>query len=138
MAMTMEKTPSIDSIGVDADPARDRRGDPPLQVFVSHKTDRTHMILIGELDLAGAPLLVEQLRDISAHHDGDLVIDIGLLTFLDSTGLSVLISQHKKLQDQGHTLTIYSPTPSARRLLEITGLTEVLSIEPLEQPRSLD
>ncbi len=63
-----------------------------------------------------------------------MVIDIGLLDFIGSTGISVIISQHKTLQAQGRTLTVLDPTPSARRLFEITGLDQVLTIEPAIVP----
>ena len=42
---------------------------------------------------------------------GPSVLDIGLLTFLDSTALSLFISQHKKLRSQGSKLVIYPGAP---------------------------
>jgi anti-sigma B factor antagonist len=128
MAMTLEKIPSLDPAPVAPDGASEPSDAAPLQVFVSHVEDRTHMILTGQLDLATAPLLAAELVNL-AQHGGDVVLDIGQLTFVDSTGLSLFVSQHKKLAAQGHSLVISSPTPSARRLFEITGLTDVLSIE---------
>ena len=47
--------------------------------------------------------------------DCDVVIDIALLTFCDSTGLGVFVAEHKRLQANGHKLTIYAPTPSLQR-----------------------
>ena len=44
-----------------------------------------------------------------------------------------LEAQHKKLASMGSHLILVSPTPMARRLLEITGLTQVLTIEPIKQ-----
>jgi anti-sigma B factor antagonist len=126
--MTLEEIPSLDSAPVDPDGAFELSDVAPLQVFVSHEEDRTRLILTGQLDLATAPLLAAELLNL-AQHEGDVVLDIGLLTFVDSTGLSLFVSQHKKLAARGHSLVISSPTPSARRLLEITGLTDVLSIE---------
>jgi anti-anti-sigma factor len=73
---------------------------------------------------------------------GDVVLDIGLLTFLDSSGLALFLTVHKKLDAVGRKLVIFSPTRTARRLFQITELTEFLSIEPPERtqgrPRDLD
>ena len=63
----------------------------------------------------------------------DLSIDVGLLIFIDSTGLSLLVSVHKKVRALGHSLTIRDPTPATRRLFQITGLDDVLTVEPKEQ-----
>jgi anti-sigma B factor antagonist len=127
--MTLEKIPSVDSATADSDQSCEMSDVSPLQVFVSRKDDRTHVILMGQLDLATAPFLAQEFVKV-AHNEGDVVLDVGLLTFIDSSGLSIFVTQHKNLQRQGNRLVIYSPTPSARRLFEITGLTEVFSIEP--------
>jgi anti-sigma B factor antagonist len=131
MVMTLEKIPSLDSISADSDTAFALSDVAPLQVFVSQKDERTQMILMGQLDLATAPLLAQEFLKV-AQSDADVVLDIGLLTFIDSTGLSLFVSQHKKLQAEGHELVIYSPTPRARRLFEITGLTDVFTIDPAQ------
>jgi anti-sigma B factor antagonist len=131
--MSLRRTPS-DQIAFDPDPTLSLGS--PLQVVVSHQDDRTHVVLIGELDVSTAGFLAEQLIDATAAQGSDLVIDIGLLDFIGSTGISVLISQHKALQAQGRTLTMLDPTPSARRLFEITGLDQVLTIEPATAPKA--
>jgi anti-anti-sigma factor len=107
-------------------------GEPlPLQVVVRPGEGCTTVIVAGELDDSTAPDLRERLAQVTADLVGDLVLDIGLLTFVDSTGLALFVAQHKKLRSQGSRLIISSPSPMARRLMEITGLTRILSIEPL-------
>jgi anti-sigma B factor antagonist len=103
----------------------------PLQILVSHLKDHTHVALAGELDGATAPFLVRTLVEVNATLEGDLVLDITQLSFIDSTGLSVFVSQQKKVSAEGHRFVIYGPTALARRLFQITGLEDVLTIEPL-------
>lgn len=105
-------------------------GNPPFHISVSHMEDRCLMVLSGELDVSTAPSFREYLVNSSADLKTDLVLDIGLLTFIDSTGLSLLVSEHKRLSARGSSLTIFSPTPMARRLFEISGLADLLSIVP--------
>src|ERR1700685_66959 len=105
---------------------------PSLEIVVRRGIGRTEVVMAGELDDSTAPILRDRLVQVTANLVGDLVLDIGLLTFVDSTGLALFVAQHKKLQSTGSHLIIVSPGPMARRLFEITGLTQVLSIEPPE------
>jgi anti-sigma B factor antagonist len=98
---------------------------------VSHQKGQAHVVLAGELDGATAPFLVRTLVDVNATLEGDLVLDIRQLSFIDSTGLSVFVSQHKQLAAKDQKLVIYAPSAMARRLFEITGLEQVFTIEPL-------
>ena len=105
-------------------------GSSQLQVFVSRVGSTTRVVMAGELDGAAAVSLTEQFRQLTTELVGDLVVDVGLLTFIDSTGLSLLVSLHKKVQASGHSLTIADPTPMARRLFQITALDQVLTVGP--------
>jgi anti-sigma B factor antagonist len=108
-------------------------GDSPLQIVVSHLKEHAYVVLTGELDGATAPFLVRTLVEVNETVEGDLVLDIKKLSFIDSTGLSVFVSQHKNLSAKGRKLVIYAPTAMARRLFQITGLEDVLTIEPLDE-----
>jgi anti-sigma B factor antagonist len=108
--------------------------DSPLQILVGHRAAHAYVVLSGELDGATAPFLVRTLVEVNETLDGDLVLDINQLSFIDSTGLSVFVSQQKQLHARGKKLVIYAPTPLARRLFQITGLEDVLTIELPGEP----
>jgi anti-sigma B factor antagonist len=129
MTLETNQTPHAPEVETDTVEAKGR-GPAALQLFVGGG-GTTRLIVAGELDGATAAFLSEQLRQLTADLVGDLTIDIGLITFIDSTGLSLLISLHKQLRASGRTLTVADPTPMARRLFEITGLDQVLTIEPV-------
>jgi anti-sigma B factor antagonist len=128
MPLETNSTPPVPDVDTDSVVKKGRRT-APLQLFVSGEAT-TRLIVAGELDGATAVFLSEQLRQLVADLAGDLTMDIGLITFIDSTGLSLLISLHKQVRASGRTLTVADPTPMARRLFEITGLDQVLKIEP--------
>jgi anti-anti-sigma factor len=121
MAMTLE---------MDFTPSTTGTGASQLQVFVSRVESTTRVVLAGELDGAAAAALSEELRQVTADLVGDLVVDVGLLTFIDSTGLSLLVSLHKQVRASGRSLTIADLTAMTRRLFQITGLDQVLMVEP--------
>jgi anti-sigma B factor antagonist len=91
---------------------------------------QAYVVLAGELDGSTAPFLARTLVDVYADVQGDVVLDIRQLLFIDSTGLSTFVSQHKRQQARGYRLVIDHPTEMARRLFDITGLAQVLIIEP--------
>ena len=82
----------------------------------------------GELDLASSPELEQQLEQFYASDNELLVIDLRGLEFMDSTGLSVIVSAHQKLIDAGQRLIIVRGPQQVQRLLDLTGVAERLEL----------
>jgi anti-anti-sigma factor len=57
------------------------------------------------------------------------VVDFTELSFIDSSGLSVLVEAHKRARDRGGVFVVRNPTPMLRRLLDITRLDSLLVLE---------
>jgi anti-anti-sigma factor len=85
--------------------------------------------LSGELDVAAAPELREVLAEIT-EKDRDLLIDLQDLTFLDSTGISVLVLACKRIRSQGGAFSLAGMSGRVRRVLELMSLLEFLQ-QPL-------
>ena len=83
----------------------------------------------GEVDIQTSPDLQERLQTLLDAGSSSLVVDLGGVTFLDSTGLSVLIAALKRCQSVGGELRLVSLQPSVKRVLEITGLTEAFGLD---------
>lgn len=83
--------------------------------------------LVGDLDPHTAPTLTEAIE--ATAQDCPLVLDLEEVAFLDSAGLRVLITAHDRAQTAGGELRLRRPSESARRVLELTGLTDHLVIE---------
>lgn len=93
------------------------------------RTDGSAVVrVIGELDLATAPHLREEFIGLVNSGVHSVTVDLAQLDFIDSTGLAVLVSGLKRLREQGGDLGLRSPTPSAMKLFEMTGLTTVFAI----------
>jgi anti-sigma B factor antagonist len=101
-----------------------------LRISVSWMGDIAIMVLAGEVDLSTASLMQEHLEEILPDLRSDLVVDLGLVTFLGSTGMSFLVLAHRQLQVQGSRLVVFAPTPRIRSLFEICDLNSVLVIVP--------
>lgn len=104
-----------------------------LDIRVDEGDDQAVIYLDGELDPHTAPLLQEELDRLVAKGSTKIVLDMSALRFIDSSGLRVVISAHRRVRDAGGHLALRSPSDTARRLLEITGLTD--HIDVVDAPR---
>jgi anti-sigma B factor antagonist len=77
--------------------------------------------LSGELDLASAPALERELSEIEDENPGRIVIDLGNVSFLDSTGLALMLRAQQTSPANGHQLCLRPGSSQVQRLFEITG-----------------
>ena len=82
----------------------------------------------GEVDLASAPALDEQIAALMAHGPQQLVIDLSEVTFMDSTGLGVLVKALKRSRETGTRLDLIVTSERVLKVFAITGLDTVLPI----------
>ena len=82
----------------------------------------TTIRIAGEVDLACAHKLRSVLRGLN----GDAVLDCSELSFIDSTGLSVLLGAHRRFEAEGHRLRLVGVTQAVHRTLHVAGLDHVL------------
>jgi anti-anti-sigma factor len=80
--------------------------------------------LHGELDLATAGMLEEPLEEALADSSGQLVLDLSGLTFIDSTGIAILIGAIARGDDGPALRFVPSPAPGVARVLKLTGVEE--------------
>jgi anti-sigma B factor antagonist len=91
--------------------------------------DVATVVVRGEIDVATAPQLRETLHDLVQGGAKQIVLDCQALSFLDSSGIGLLVATRKRLGDDGQ-LVIDSPPSHVRKVLELTGVTEELSLRP--------
>jgi anti-sigma B factor antagonist len=85
--------------------------------------------LRGALDAYTAPTLRDELDAVPLDPPERVVLDLAELGFLDSTGLRVLVEAHANLTGAGGELRLRNAPETTRRLLDITGLADVLGVE---------
>ena len=85
----------------------------------------------GELDLASAPQLKQALADALGAMPL-VVLDLRELTFMDSTGIHVVIEADSQARRAGRRLVLVRGPAQVDRLLELVGLTDRLEIIDLE------
>jgi anti-anti-sigma factor len=104
-------------------------GPAPFSVEVSDEDGRVVVVVRGELDLATADQLEDALLP-PCRAGRPTVLDVRGLDFMDSSGIRVVIAAHHAAQQEGGRLTLVrgGPRSAAGRVLEISGLDDVLEI----------
>lgn len=81
--------------------------------------------LAGEIDFTSAGPVQSTLLGMILPGGGNLVADLSGITFLDSSGLGVLVQAHRTARERENRLVIVA-SPPVRKLLRLTGLDTVL------------
>ena len=94
---------------------------------------RTHNEVVtvevgGEIDLHSAPQLRAELVKAAESARPRIVVDLADVTFIDSTGIGVLVGGLKRAREKGGSLAFSSVQPRVKRVLEITGLLRALPL----------
>lgn len=88
----------------------------------------TVVSVTGELDVATAPGLRNQIVKLASNGTSKLLLDLSGVEFLDSTGLGVIIGALKRLKGLGGELRLCGGEPGIRRVFELTGLDKILHL----------
>jgi anti-anti-sigma factor len=81
----------------------------------------------GEIDISTTGELVDAIAPLLTDApDEPMVFDVSGVTFMDSSGLAVLLDATAR----GHHVVVRGASPLIRRVIEATGLTGVISVEP--------
>jgi anti-anti-sigma factor len=90
----------------------------------------------GDLDLAGAPRLMEVLRDL----EGEaclIVLDLREITFLDAAGVHVIVDASIDARRDGHRLLLMGASAGVQRVFTLTGTSHQVEVGLWEDPQEL-
>ena len=105
--------------------------DPREQIAIGRRRLEHGIVLAvsGEIDLATAPTLEHELLR-AEQTDAVVAIDLTNVSFMDSTGLHMIMDANLRLRERGGRLIIVQGPPQIRRLFELTGLSDHLDLVP--------
>lgn len=99
-----------------------------FQVDRIDRADGVELVLSGEFDLSGTDLLLSESKDVP--DGGTLTLDLTGLSFMDSSGVKVLMNLDRRSRREGWSLAIENPRGQVLRLLELCGFDQRLPINP--------
>jgi len=97
----------------------------PLDISVESGDDRVVTVAVaGEIDLPHARDLVVALREVLAGAPAVMALDLSGVTFMDSTGIQVLMGARADAGKAGTEVRIRRTSEPVQRVLQLTGLLE--------------
>jgi anti-anti-sigma factor len=88
--------------------------------------DAVVVALAGEHDLATVDRIAEAFAGAIATGDGDLIVDLSDVEFMDASTIAVLFRTRFLLRQRGRGLVVRAPSPSARYVLRLCGSERLL------------
>ena len=102
-----------------------------FEIDVSSAEDGVKIVALrGELDFDESPAFAQVLGELRADGEREIVIDLAGLTFIDSSGISVLVAAARASEEDRGALVVIAPTPHVKRVFEIVSLSELVAVEP--------
>lgn len=93
--------------------------------------ETTHVVSpMGEVDAVTAPQLGRRLLGLADEGKKGVVVDLSSVTFMDSTGLGVILNSLKALASRRGKLVLVCPNERVLRPFQVTGLVELIPIFP--------
>ncbi len=87
----------------------------------------------GDLDLGVADHLRETLEDtLNQGQVRNLIFNLAKVSFVDSSGLGVLLGRYRRVTKNGGRVFIVSPQPQVRKVLDLSGLLRIMNEFPSE------
>lgn len=99
-----------------------------LKVKLRTVENATILAPIGEIDLSQSPALREHIADAQEGRPRTLIIDLGGVPYMDSSGVATLLEALRAAQKHGGRLILCSLQDRVRSILEITRLDAVFTI----------
>jgi anti-sigma B factor antagonist len=103
---------------------------PHFALTVHPDRDRVSVAAVGEIDLATAPLLGAQLNELWAAGWTDVTADLSGVTFLDSSGVRVLVIARRQAIDRGAAFYVADGNAAVSQVLRLCGVEELLTPTP--------
>ena len=100
-----------------------------MKVFSSYDNGRLTVFLHGELDhhaIRGSVELIDRL--LQEYLPRDCVLDLGGLSFMDSSGIALILRLHRRMTDAGGRIWIENAGSQPLRVLDTSGIERIVSI----------
>jgi anti-sigma B factor antagonist len=103
----------------------------PFEIEIIERDDAVVLVVEGEIDIATAPLLEQRLTEAEAGDAPQLIVDLDRVSFMDSTGLQVLVA-HTLSETNGRRIRLTAGSPQVQRLFTVSGMADHLPFVSLD------
>jgi len=103
----------------------------PFEIEIIERDDALVLVVEGEIDIATAPLLEQRLTEAEATDAPTVIIDLDRVSFMDSTGLQVLVA-HSLSEANGNRILLTRGSPQVQRLFTVSWMLDPLPVVPAD------
>jgi anti-anti-sigma factor len=100
----------------------------PIEITVARDGDAATVAVRGEIDMSTSEQLAAAFAGLGSAKA--VHVDLGEVGYMDSTGLRTILAARADLEARGAQLDVVATSPIVARLIEITGLDELVSGRP--------
>lgn len=99
-----------------------------LSTASEQRSGWTVIVARGQVDVATAPRLQQVLAEAQVDEGAWTAVDLDHVEFVDAIGIGVLVAAHVRARLVGGRFALVAPTERLCRLLEVSGLDDVLTV----------
>ncbi len=97
---------------------------------VAKKEGTLYVKLMGDLDHHGTVKLRNELDQLILREErGEVVLDLGGISFMDSSGIGFLLGRYKLVKQQGGNLSAVQVKKPLMRIFKMSGITKIIQVE---------
>ena len=101
-----------------------------LQVESTAQGRKLRIAVDGEVDVSNAEELRAQIdAGLAEEATQEIEVDMAQVSYIDSTGIGVLVGSAHKAKDSGRIFQVLNPQPNVLRILGLLGVDEVLGLK---------
>ena len=100
-----------------------------MQSKFNEELEKWDVTALGEIDISTAPEYRELLDRVYREKEVDILLHLDELSYIDSTGLGVIIGAYGRMQKKQNRITLLNPKDNVKKLLSITSLDKILCSE---------
>lgn len=99
-----------------------------VEIYTAERDGKIIVTLVGELDLPGSERAAGELDRLERREPPVLVMDLRKLDLIDSSGIQLVVSAHKRAKNAGRRLTVVRGPQQVHRVFEMMKLDEALDL----------
>lgn len=107
-----------------------------MKIGTENGAGRIRITLHGELDHHTAAVTMRDTENILDRYlPRDCILDMSRLSFMDSSGIALILRLHRRMQETGGRIWIENPCPQAKRVLDASGVERIVPVRQAEKER---
>lgn len=100
-----------------------------MKVYSAYQRGRLRLFLQGELDQHAARRSTGVIESLLTEHlPRECVLDLGELSFMDSSGIALILKLYRRMQREGGTLWVENAAAQPMRVLDASGIRRIVNI----------